>query len=145
MRSKKLRRLVVDANPILSALIHGKAHRILSGSDWEFFTTEHTIREVIGHIPELVKKMGQKGVSIKEADLYFALVVSPFVIRTQDFYKDLLLTARKRIAKRDPEDVDLLALGLKLQAPVWTNDKDFATAGVKCYTTAQLLKKLEKD
>lgn len=140
MTSKKLRRLAVDANPILSALIHGRAHKILSSPD--FFTTEHTVREVIAHVPEMVEKANKRGVRIQQADLYFALVVAPLQVCSQDFYQEKLEAARQRIEKRDPEDVDLLALAIKLSVPVWTNDQDYATSGVRIFTTSQLLKKL---
>ena len=57
-------------------------------------------------------------------------------------YSSKILEARRRIASRDPEDVDLLALSLRLDIPIWSNDADLQTAGVKCYTTAKLLKML---
>jgi len=50
--------------------------------------------------------------------------------------------ARKRIGKRDPDDVDLLALALELKIPIWSNDGDFEGTGIEWYPTAQLLKKL---
>jgi predicted nucleic acid-binding protein len=143
MASKRLRKLAVDANPILSALIKGKAHAILSRTDLEFFTTEFTVREVIEHIPEIVSRVRQRGVSIEKADLYLAFVVAPLEIRGREFYRDLMPAAKRRIEKRDPDDVDLLALALKLRIPIWTNDQDYSSCGVKCYTTAQLLKKLK--
>jgi predicted nucleic acid-binding protein len=86
--------------------------------------------------------MQLKGVEISQADLYFALVVAPVEVYNQDFYKDKLELAEHRIGKRDIDDVDLLALALKLSIPIWTNDKDYNVAGVKTYTTAQLLNKL---
>jgi len=48
------------------------------------------------------------------------------------------------IGERDPDDVDLLALALKLDIPIWTNDRDFEKTGVATYTTAQLLSLLNK-
>jgi len=53
-----------------------------------------------------------------------------------------LKEAERRIARRDPDDVDLLALALALRIPVWSNDKDFDAARVKRYTTAQWLRAL---
>jgi|CXWL01.1.fsa_nt_gi hypothetical protein len=51
-----------------------------------------------------------------------------------------LATARRRIGKRDPDDVDVLALHLNFA--VWSNDNDFEDAGVEWHTTAELLKAL---
>lgn len=50
--------------------------------------------------------------------------------------------AERRIAQRDPNDVDVLALALHLRLPVWTNDNDFENTGVEWHTTAELLKLL---
>lgn len=47
--------------------------------------------------------------------------------------------AGRRIAKRDPDDVETLALAIHLGVPVWSNDDDFRGAGVTWYTTARLL------
>lgn len=100
------------------------------------------MREVIKYIPQLVQKPRMKAAGIEAADLYFALVVAPLEIYGRDFYREKLEEARRRIGKRDPQDVDLLALALKLNAPVWSNDSDYKLAGVEWYTTARLLKKL---
>lgn len=67
-------RLVVDANPILSALIRDKAQDIfLSPLIGEFATTQFTTEEVKEYIPELVRKPKVKGARITEGDLYAAL------------------------------------------------------------------------
>ncbi len=50
--------------------------------------------------------------------------------------------AARAIAKRDPDDVGLLALALTLGIPVWSNDNDFEDAPVERYTTARLLRVL---
>ncbi len=140
--SKRPRRLAVDANPILSALLRGRAYAIFADPALELFTTEHTVHEVIEYIPKLAQKPRLKAAGIVEADLYFALVVAPLEIYGRHFYMEKLEEARRRIWERDPEDVDLLALALKLNAPVWSNDSDYKVAGVEWYTTARLLKRL---
>ena len=57
-------------------------------------------------------------------------------------YQQKLPTAGRRIGKRDPDDVDVLALALTLNVPVWSNDNDFEDSGVEWHTTAELLKML---
>ncbi len=44
-------------------------------------------------------------------------------------------TLRRRIGKRDPDDVDVLALALDMDLAVWSNDNDFEDAGVEWHTT----------
>ena len=50
--------------------------------------------------------------------------------------------AARRIGRRDPDDVELLALALHAKVPVWSNDNDFEDAGVPWHTTAELLRRL---
>jgi predicted nucleic acid-binding protein len=54
-------------------------------------------------------------------------------------YEGKLAAARRRIGKRDPDDIDVLALALQLNVAVWSNDNDFEDAGVEWHTTAELL------
>jgi len=142
LRTSRLSRLAVDANPILSALIGGAALRVFQACPervGELATTEHTVREVLEYIPELAKKPRVQKAGISEADLYFALVTAPLTIYTRGFYEEELEAAHKEIGERDPEDVDLLALALKLNAPIWSNDQHFRGLKVKWWTTARLL------
>ena len=47
---------------------------------------------------------------------------------------------RQLIGWRDPKDVPVLALALRLRLPVWTEDRDFENLpGVSVYKTADLL------
>ena len=76
MRTSRLSRLAVDTNPILSALIGGAALRVFRACPervGELATTEHTVREVIEYVPELVKKPKVQEAGITEVDLYFDL------------------------------------------------------------------------
>lgn len=59
-----------------------------------------------------------------------------------DEYATKLESAKRAIARRDPDDVPLLALALAFGVPVWSNDNDFKDAGVEWYTTARLLRRL---
>jgi hypothetical protein len=53
------------------------------------------------------------------------------------------LVASKRLAESDEDDVEMLALSLKLKVPVWSNDWHFRHSGVGVYSTAKLLKMLK--
>ncbi|NOY64262.1 MAG: PIN domain nuclease, partial [Nitrospirae bacterium] len=50
--------------------------------------------------------------------------------------------ASKKLAGIDPDDIELLALALKLKIPIWSNDHHFQKASIEVSTTAQLLKVL---
>src|SRR5260370_387235 len=48
--------------------------------------------------------------------------------------------ARKSIGKRDPDDVEILALALHFQLPLWSTDTDSEVTNIDWYTTAELLR-----
>ncbi len=143
--SKPIARIAVDANPLLSAVIGGAAGRVFrahSSAVGELATTEHTLREVIDYIPELAQKPRLREAGVTEGDLYFALAVAPLTVYARDDYAEQWDAAREQIEARDPDDVNLLALALELEAPIWSNDQDFEEAAVTWWTTAQLLEEL---
>lgn len=138
--SKLIERLVVDANPLIAVLQGGAALRAFtSGRVSEFAVAAFTLEEVQEFIPELATDLDED-----EETLYTTLALLPLTTYPQNFYKDKISEAEKRIAHRDPDDVDALALALKLDCPVWSNDADFSEARIAWYTTARLLKTLQQ-
>lgn len=131
-------RLAADANVMLAAILGGRARLILASPKVdEVLTTEPTLAEVQEYAAVLAER---KRLS---ADLLLLAVASlPVTVVPQKDYASRLAEARRRIGRRDPDDVPLLALALKLDIPVWSNDKDFADVGVDCYTTEDLLREL---
>ena len=131
--------LVADANVLLSAVIGGRAALVLRHDRVEqVFTPAATHDEVFEYLPSLARK--------KRLDLdtlLLACAALPIAIVERSEYDVNLSAARRRIGKRDPDDIDVLALALTLKLPVWSNDNDFEDAGVEWYTTAELLKTLD--
>ena len=72
-----------------------------------------------------------------------AAATLPITTIPRAIYAASLAEARRRIGRRDPDDVELLALAIQLEIPVWSNDNDFENTGVVWYTTASLLAALE--
>jgi predicted nucleic acid-binding protein len=61
----------------------------------------------------------------------------------RETYSKRLARARTLIGRRDPDDIDTLALTLHMHLPLWSNDSDFENAaGIEWYTTAELLQRL---
>jgi len=54
-----------------------------------------------------------------------------------------LAEVRKRIGKRAPDDIELLAMAMEFKIPLWSNDNDFEDTGITWYPTASLLAFLE--
>jgi predicted nucleic acid-binding protein len=71
-----------------------------------------------------------------------AVAALPVTVIERETYSDALPEATRRIARRDPDDVEILALALHLGIPLWSNDNDFEGAGVEWFTTARLLRRL---
>jgi predicted nucleic acid-binding protein len=131
-------RLVADANVLLSAVIGGQAKTVLEHPGVEsVVTTAATFEEVQEYAGHLAQK--------KRLDLelvLLAVATLPVAIVPREQYKDAVPRARRKIGKRDPDDVEILALAMHLGWPLWSNDNDFELAGIEWYTTAELLQRL---
>lgn len=136
--SKPLRKLAADANVILSAVAGKAALRVFLVEGIEIVTTGFNISEVREYIGVIAEKY-----ALKEEILESQVKLLPLRIYQQKFYADFLDIASKRLAEHDEEDVELLALSLKLGTPVWSNDRHFRHAGVDVFPTAKLLKILK--
>jgi predicted nucleic acid-binding protein len=135
---KSIGKLAVDANPMLSAIIGGKARDVFQFfQSIAFYTTEFNFKEVEKYIPVLSEKR-----ELPLDDLYLALSMLPVSICNQEFYSAKLKQAGKLIGERDVSDIHLLALSLAFGCPVWSNDKDFDGLGIEVFTTLDLIKRL---
>lgn len=63
-----------------------------------------------------------------------------FRLTPRPAYESHLEEASEYLAKRDPTDIPLATLALKLEIPVWSNDRDFEELPLIAYPTAKLLK-----
>ena len=72
-----------------------------------------------------------------------AAAALPVTIIPRVEYRSSIPEARRRIGRRDPDDVELLALAMQRKIPVWSNENDFEIADVPWYTTARLLAELK--
>lgn len=131
-------RVVADANVLLSALIGGRAKAVTEAPGvTEVLTTQATLDEVQEYAAHLAAK---RHLSL---DVVLMAVASlPVTVVEQEVYRKSHPAARRRIGRRDPDDVEILALALQTGLPLWSNDNDFAEAGVEWLTTAELLAKL---
>ena len=131
-------KLVADANVLLSAVLGGRAGLALTSlTIEEVFTASATFNEV----QEYAAILAQKRQLAADA-LLLAAAALPVTLVDLETYSRALPRARKLIGRRDPDDVDVLALALHLKVPLWSNDNDFEDCGVEWYPTAELLKKL---
>jgi predicted nucleic acid-binding protein len=127
--------VVADANVVLSALIGGRARLVIASQRGpKCLATQAVAEEISRHLPRLATKRG-----LDQALLFAALQVMPIEWKPAADYEDQRALAEQRIAARDPDDWPTVALALKLDLPVWSQDKDFADAGLQVFTTGDLL------
>lgn len=112
--------VVVDANIIISAVLGGIAGQILFNRHFNIVTTAQTLLGVKKYIPILANK-----ISVPPSTFYEILKLLPISIKERKFYEGKINEAFHLIGKRDPKDTEILALALKISAPLWSNDKDF--------------------
>jgi len=103
----------------------------------QVFTPAAAYDEVFEYLVPLAKKK-----RLHLDTLLLTLAALPVAVVERSEYERHLPEAERRIGKRDPDDVDVLALALDLNLAVWSNDNDFEDADVEWLTTAELLKAL---
>ncbi len=136
--SRHLKKLAADANVILSAVAGKAALCVFLEEDVEISTTQFNIDEVREYLGVIAEQYG-----LSEEILESQLKLLPLKIYRRHFYEGFIGKAAKKLSSRDEDDIELLALAMKLKIPIWSNDNDFKHAGVEAYTTAKLLKILK--
>ena len=96
------------------------AQRVFHESRLLVVTTETILDEVHEYLGPLARKVG-----LEPARVERQLSELPIQAYLEPLYRSHLAEATRLIGKRDPDDVALLALALKLQIPIWSNDRDF--------------------
>jgi predicted nucleic acid-binding protein len=136
--SLPLRRVAADSNVLLAALARRAAWRVFEGApDLVIVTTEHTIAEIEEYLPVFAARYNLDVEVLREA-----LEILPVERYSERDYHSHLADAHRYLGERDPDDVPLAALALKLQVPVWSNDNDFTELPLDVYPTARFLKML---
>jgi predicted nucleic acid-binding protein len=63
------------------------------------------------------------------------LLLDCFIIVDQRFYEVFEERARDRISSRDADDWPVIATAMLLNAPIWTEDRDFFGCGIATWTS----------
>ncbi len=130
--------LVVDANPLIAAMLAGRARDILFSDKFRFCSAQATLFEVAKHLPWVAGKL-----QLSEAHVFREFQLLPVEPCQPAEYQAHEEQAQRMIATRDPLDVPVLALALARKLPIWSNDHDFEDLpGVQVFKTSQLLDRL---
>ena len=133
-------RLVVDANIIFSVLIkEGKTDDLFFNFSLDLYAPEYIFSELEKHKEEILRKTKRT-----ELEFYRLLEIFKNVIKiipnpeTDDYIKEA-----ESICP-DKDDFLYFALALKMNIPIWTNDKKLKEQKiVKIYSTGELIKEVE--
>lgn len=128
--------LVVDANIIFAALVRdGRTIELILEPDLHLFCPEFLFEEIEKHKEELLEKTKRTPEELEGSILLLKQKIT--IIPKEEFEAYLQEAAR---ISPDPGDAVYFALALKLDIPVWSNDKKLkGQARIKVYTTAELL------
>lgn len=127
--------VVVDANPLVSALLGGRADAIIATGQFELYSTQFTLFEVAKYLPRLAMKL-----DCSELQLFEAFEHLPVEACQPSAYIDQVERAQLLIGTRDERDVPLLALALARGYPIWSDDRDFeGIVEIQLFKTADLV------
>jgi len=129
--------LIIDANVLVSALvkIYGKTYDLIFNDRIRLFSTEFLLDEFEEHKGEILVK---SGLSEFEFELFLSLISSRIEFIPYSEFQKFISGAEK--ITPDPDDTEYLALALKLNCAIWSNDKRLKKQDkVKIYSTESLL------
>jgi predicted nucleic acid-binding protein len=135
--SPNLRSVAADSNVLLSAIVGKAAIRVFDDPRLVVVTTQDNIAEIVEYLPEFAAKY-----ELSEESLLEVFERLPIQVFGKRQYSTHVFEARSLLGERDPDDVPLAALALKLGIPVWSNDRDFDNFPTGVYSTAKLIKVL---
>lgn len=130
--------LVIDSNVIMSALISkGLTRSLIFNNEFTLFAPDHTLVEIEEHKSELLSKSKMDS---RRFDLLLELIISEIFIVKKEEYEKYLEEANDMITDKD--DSPFLALAIKLDCALWTNDSKLKKEQkrIKIYHTEELLK-----
>lgn len=133
-------KFVVDTNVLFTFFWPSSFTKgLLVDQDLEFFAPELALLEINEHREEILKKTGipSKEFEVLRRDLGIFVEFVPL-----EEYSEFLQRAS---SIPDKDDVDFVALALKLDLPIWSNDEYLKRQSmVKVLSTRELLELLSK-
>ena len=128
--------LVVDANVLFAVLIKdGFSYQLLFNEKFHLFTPEYIFVEIEEHQEEIMSKTER---SIDSFYNLLEVLKRRIVLVPLEELTEYIEEAEK--ITPDPDDMAYLALALKLNCAIWSNDKDLKENQnvVKVYSTHEL-------
>lgn len=135
-------RLVIDANILFAALIaRKKTLEVLLHPDIEIAAPDFIKKEWKEHQEEIAKKAS---LSLSEATAFLIILAEKMHFYSPGDMKKEIKEVKD--ITDDQDDIEYLALALKLNCPLWSEDKDMKKQSrINVFTTAELLKILSEE
>ena len=132
-------RLVVDTNVVIACLLKsGITQDVFFNSNLELYSCDYLIIEIEKHQTELMEASGYDESTFK---LALSMLLRHVSLIPHEEYDSFMARARNSISDKD--DAPFVALGLKLNAPIWTHDKQLLKASdVQTITTKKIIDEL---
>ena len=130
--------LVVDANVLFAVLIKdGFSYQLLFNEKFHLFTPEYIFVEIEEHQEEIMSKTER---SIDSFYNLLEVLKRRIVLVPLEELTEYIEEAEK--ITPDPDDMAYLALALKLNCAIWSNDKDLKEkqSVVHVYSTHELVR-----
>jgi predicted nucleic acid-binding protein len=135
-------KIVADTNILFSALIKdGLTRKMIINGKLEIFSPNFITSEFFEHLYELENKAKLSSVVLKEKVNDFTKQNINLVdeIDTKNYFKEA-----KSISP-DPDDFLYFALALKLNCPIWSNDKRLKEQKIiRVYSTSELIELIKQ-
>lgn len=113
--------LVIDANILFATLIRESYTRqILLVGNHELYAPDYIFDEVKKHFQTLKQKTGLPKADLDELLSKIVKNGNIRIVKPENFKEKF---TEARAISPDPDDVEYFALALKLDCPIWSNDK----------------------
>ena len=121
-------KVVVDTNKVIAALLReGRVRRVLLHPGLELLLPEYVLEEIKEHREEIVQKVPEEALDLLLEKLYRKIRV----VSVKEVSERTLQQALKIAGGFDPDDYPFIAVSLRFDAPIWTNDKNLIKHGLE--------------
>ncbi len=131
-------KLIIDANILFSAFLKdGLTRRIIIYNFFELYTPKYILEEFFEHIAELAKK-SKVNKEIMKSNIKEFISSSGIKLYSKKDMQDFI--GKAKIISPDNDDVMYFAAALKLNCPIWSNDKKLREQNkIKIHSTKEIL------
>lgn len=132
-------RLILDANVLFAALIKREVTLDLM-YNLQLYAPDLILNETLKYKDYIIEKSGKP---IYNFDKFLNLLLKYITLFPFSDFREFIDQAEK--ISPDPDDVSYFALALRLNCPIWSNDKKLKNQDiVKIYSTEDLIKLFNK-